>query len=265
MKWYFEMMRRMERQTADGDGGGATGPSNPPADPNTPPADPNEGGGAGGDKGVAPTVESLQKEIERLKGVETAHKELDGKYQSVTKKLGEQSKAVGLVRQLEEAFTKDPKSALAKFAKDYGLKINFDEGGPDPNADPAVVEREALKAEMRAELMREIAPTLKTGHDFILGQKYEDFDDLRDNRTAIDMAVKSGQMSPAERDHLAARGMLMADALKAAGEKAVEEYKLSLAKKSKEQIEGAGGKGDTQKKGDVQKFENVVAGLSAIH
>lgn len=262
---FLRFLYGLERQTVDGAGGGAGDPSNPPADPNTPPADPANGGGAGGEGGVAPTLESLQKENERLKAIETAHKELDGKYQSVTKKLGEQSKAVGLVRQLEEAFAKDPQSALSKFAKDYGLKIKFDEGGPDPNADPEDVARETLKAEMRAELMREIAPTLKTGHDFILGQKYEDFDDLRDNRTAIDIAVKSGQMSPAERDHLAARGMLMADALKAAGEKAVADYQLSLQKKSKEQIEGAGGKGDSQKKGDTQKFENVVAGLSAIH
>lgn len=264
MKWYFEMMRRMERHTAVDGGGGAPDSTNPTADPNAlnTPAD---GGGADANKVVAPTLESLQKENERLKAIEAAHKELDGKYQSVTKKLGEQSKAVGLVRQLEEAFSKDPKSALAKFAKDYGLKINFDEGGPDPNADPAVVERQTLEASIREQVLRELSPTMKLNHDFVLGQKYEDFDDLRDNRTAIDMAVKSGQMSPAERDHLAARGMLMADALKAAGEKAVADYQASLSKKSKEQIEGAGGKGDPQKKGDTQKFENVVAGLSAIH
>lgn len=264
---------------AEGDGGG-TG-DNAVSETRTPEdagATTNEGGtdGASGEAGgkpegktdgATPSIEELQKQVEALTAEKTDLSKKNDKYVS---DLGKMSKAVGLSRQLKEGFEADPQAMLKSLAAQYKIAVKIGDEPPDLNkafasGDPgeqaSTLEQTLTRFEQR--LDAKFGQRFRTLHTADLAAKYPDFDDLDDTRTAIGQLVATNRMSQDELLHLAGRGFHLKEALDAAGQKAVEEYKAELARKAQGQVPGSGEPGNKDKgSGKAIKFGDIAHKLS---
>ncbi len=196
-----------------------------------------------------PTVESLTAELKEWKG---KHETLSTKLGTQASKLGTKAKSLD---DFQDALNKNPEHVIASLAKEAGIEFNVGKKS-DSNADllkaldsedPAV--RAAVADKIQGDrrevalfdgVMEKLSPTVKAMQDQVMAGKYPDFDDLGDVRDSISLKIDTGQLMKTEVLQLAARGANMTEAVKAAGELAVEEYKQVLAKKKEGQL-GAGG------------------------
>lgn len=220
-----------------GDTGGAGGSSNPKGA--------EESGGTGGAK--EPTVE------ERLKAMETDLAKATETNKELASKLGKTEEAVKGARDFTAAL-KDPKQAktlIENIAKVHGTVLTF---GDDPtktlleqivSGDQKEVAKglTAISKQASEQARNEIKPLVDTILEERLASRYPDYDDLADSRSTTQALRLAGKLSDQEYDHLAARGLNMADALKKAGELAVAEYVKTLQEKNEGHIPGGGAGG----------------------
>lgn len=238
-----------------GEGSGGLSPSKN-ATPNT------EEGGAGGsgDGHKEPSFE------EQFKTLNEEHLKLKEEHDKVTKKLGQQSQQVGTLNKFTEALKSNPKSFLQNLANQNNIKIKFDEPEtPDLQKVMAegTAEEQAKALEMRDQMTaertrNELLATLEPVNEFVYAQKYKDWDDFTPERDAMNLLVKSGQISNKELLHLAVRGSNLDAAMEEYGKIKVQEYVDSLRKKNDEHQDASSSSGGNRSASNALFLENVL-------
>lgn len=242
------------KEGASGGTGGGTGEDpNAGKAPDVKPGEGDDKGGSGG--GKEPSFE------EKFKTLELENKDLKTK-------IGKQGNSIGLLNKLQGSLKSDPKSAIKLLAKDYGVKINFDEGKqPDlaktlEDADPQKTAKTfaLLQKQQQDDTLGKIEKKLEPIIEEQFKTKYADWDSHAETRGQLDVIEGSGSLSRDELLHFASRGLNMEATIKDAQEAAVEKFKADLDKKNKEQIENAGG-GGAPSESDEKQFANVISRL----
>lgn len=262
---------------ATGEAGGAGAETGGKETPNTGAgAEEGKAGGAeekGGTPKSAASSENMTAE-QRLEALSKENAELKEKYEGIAKKLGKQSEHIGVLKQFTEGITKDPKGMLKKLAEQHRVDIKFADEAQKPDmlnvlqsgtAEEQSKALEQMLAAQKADLQESFAPILNNIVESQVAMKYPDWDDLADERGALNLGMTTGKLTQHEVLHYAARGMNLATAIEDAKKAGVAEYLAELQAKKQEQIDARGG--GTTKKGGGEgpaKFEEVVAELAKI-
>ena len=254
------MLFRKNYDEGDGGGGATTEVQSQTQDASL---ESGETGGGGGSEQVTETPEQT---VTRLTAeLETSKTENS----NLATKLGKQSKAVGSMNKLSEMLKKDPKKAIQDLAKQTNVSLKMDEvSAPDigksiaegtvEDVNKAMSENQDLA---NAQIMQTVSDIVNPIQEQLYANKYEDYDDLKDTRDGLQVAVKSGQMSQTELYHYASRGLHMETALDEYGKKMVQEYKDSLNEKANEHLDGSGSGGSARTENNALFLDDILSQL----
>lgn len=199
------------------------------------------------------------------------------------KKLGKQGDKVGTYNKLMQGLKDRPQDMIAYLAKKAGVKIKLDSGEQDDPEAAALAkaistgDNEALskvlegKESARFEdrilqkVERMVSKPMKAFMESALASKYDDFDDLADDREIIQGQVMADDMPEEELLHLAARGRVLPEILKAHEKKVIEDYVQKLKEKEEGHIDGTTGKpAKTKTIEDSLDFSDLSAVLNKL-
>lgn len=266
----------------EGDGGGAGADDANPGGTQGNQGPANAGGGQT-DPGKANTGAGNQDNNsadgkDKAADAETKYNQLLEKYNTLTKNVGKQSKTVGDLRAQLRKIEDDPEGFIETLAKKRGIKVRVNQDDPDADLEKVlesgdedkIAEFRRKNREQRTEksiidrVLDKVSPALKTIRESQLAQRFNDWDDLTDDRRDLSTALVTGTITMDEGLHYMVRGMRLPEILNEAKAKAVEEYKESLGKKSAGQLDGAGGEGGGGEKSKSMPAEQAAAILNAL-
>lgn len=210
----------------------------------------------------APTVDSLTKDLADRTS------ELD----HLKSKLGKQSDKVGILNKTLETLKSDPRKFLTTFAKQAGVKLNFEDEKKMPDLKDALADEDtqvgadaimARLENMEKRMSGDVAGTIDALRTDNLAREYKDWEDLSEDRDILDGAITLNQISKDELLQLAARGQNLPQSIEVARKEGKDEYIKELATKNAEQIDGDGGvKPDADSK-DIGDFEDILGIINA--
>lgn len=245
-----------------GDGAGGDLPEAADANKPDPNAAPADKGDAGGKEPVKPTVESLTKELEEVKG----------KHADLATKLGAQSGNIGKLKVMADAIQNDPLAVIKGIAKKAGINLNLGnsqapdlakvltDGSPEEQATAITAGQTASEKQVLDNMNAALDPLVEEG----MKTKYNDWDDLGDSRDAVAVVHVSGKLPDRELYHLAARGAVMETALEKAVEHGKKARDAELAKKNQEQIDGSGTGGKPKAAESAMVLSDVLKELDSV-
>jgi hypothetical protein len=224
-----------------------------------------------GDK--ATSAEELTEQITALtKERDDAFTERDG----LKKTVGDQGNVIGQHNKMVSLLESDLPAFLQHFADQGGVKIRFEDDGsaksPAITDDDGAIDKASLSSFIDERAAR--AAKAVTAHDRAvmeehnLSQKHKDWDSLRDDRKAINLAQRTGQIPVGEILHFAAQGMRMAkvleEATKASDQKGYDRAIEEIKNKTKGGLADAGGHGEPPKPGEAtgkQRFDGALRAM----
>lgn len=223
--------------------------------------------------GKAPSVEELTKQLATLgKEREGAIAETD----RLKKTVGDQGRAIGQHNKLVSLLENDPKGLLQHLADQEGVKIRFEDDGspklPGVTDDDGAIDKIKMDRFID-ERATKAAKAATAGDralmaDFYLRQKHSDWDDLSDDRKAINLAQRTGQLPTGEILHLAAKGMrlskVLEEATKQADQKGYDRAMEEIRKKTQGGLADAGGHGEPPKPGEQAGKQRLDTALRAM-
>lgn len=162
---------------------------------------------------------------ERYAALEKRFTETEAAHAKLKTEVGKNADRAGKYDQLIKSMTKDPQAFLSEFAKNSGIELpaakpkltgtltDFQsEGGLEKLAD-------ALNKSATDAATRQLSPVVNKVMEAHFAQVFPDYNDLSEDRTGIEAAVATGQLTKTEVLHFAARGMKRDEALKEHGDK----------------------------------------------
>lgn len=255
------------------DGGEGAGSQDGGTDPNA--QEPKGGGeGAGSSQGAEDEGKSGENKPDvKTPSVEDQLKDLTGKNEYLSKKLGEQSRAATTSKDLARALRTDPQKTLSALVGKYGFKLAdseknqpdmaklFAEGSDEDRGNLVKQMREDIKSELREEMKAETGAI----YDTLKEKEYPDWHDenLSATRDQLVLDHQLGNISTKELTHLAARGLATPEALEAAKKEGRDEYIDELQKKTGANIDDGGGQTGSGGGKEVD-FADVAEELSTI-
>ena len=163
---------------------------------------------------------------------------------------------------------------MQQIAKTAGLKVKFGDDPTPPDLtktigggtaeEVAAAIEQATKAVAPDPEIATMKQQMSTFARQALAAKFNDFDDLADTRAVLDVASQTNVMSKDEILHYAARGAHMEEAIKAAKELGVTEYKESLQKKNVEHMPGGGGSAPPSAEESKKLLDDVIGEMSKL-
>lgn len=276
----------------EGSGGGAGGGEGAAGDTaeadSKPTTDGGEGASGGSEGGAAKNAarETTKTKTGATEGdkvdYESEYKRLTEENSHLKKKVGTVANRAAILDKMEQAATKDPKKALQFLAKNFGINedISFGKSQTD-NLDTLLKAAESgdeaaiaklkednrfanMMAQIENRISQKMSPLMENLKQEYLSKKYDDWDDIADDRSNIGLAHKAGQMDTAEIMHLAARGANMGEAIEDAKKQAVEEYVRQLEEKHGGHIDGTSGRTKRAKPDNSIDFAKVSEDLNSM-
>jgi len=225
------------------------------------------------DKGTAPSAEELTKQVTALtKERDDAFTERDG----LKKTVGDQGNVIGQHNKMVSLLENDPRGFLQHLADQEGVKIRIEDDGstklPGVTDDDGAVDQTKM-ARFIDDRAAKAAKAATAGDralmaDFYLRQKHTDWDALSDDRKAINLAQRTGQLPTGEILHFAAQGMRMSkvleEATKASDQKGYDRAIEEIKNKIKGGHADAGGHGEPPKPEEQTSKKRFDTALRAM-